>query len=158
MVGYWPGTAVLDIFLLSFKKPTPCIEQNSGSGHYSEINWRFLDQQAKCGEMISALCLFLLCPSYCTNTVPDRRRRIVPEIVLVRRWVTGVLGIWRGEGWEGVGTGEVSLQATWDRGGRILSQLGGFQVSRRGLKGEQGETKGNQQGERKSKGNAPCIL
>ncbi len=43
---------------------------------------------------------------------------------------------------ERVGTGEVSLQATWDRGGRILSQLGGFQVSRRGLKGEQGETKG----------------
>ncbi len=51
---------------------------------------------------------------------------------------------------ERVGTGEVSLQATWDRGGRILSQLGGFQVSRRGLKGkkgEQGETKGNLQGE-----------
>jgi hypothetical protein len=42
---------------------------------------------------------------------------------------------------ERVGTGEVSLQATWDRGGRILSQLGGFQVSRRGLKGEQGEKK-----------------
>ncbi len=47
----------------------------------------------------------------------------------------------------GVGTGEVSLQATWDRGGQILSQLGGFQVIRRGLKGEQGETKENQQGE-----------
>jgi hypothetical protein len=38
---------------------------------------------------------------------------------------------------ERVGTGEVSLQATWDRGGRILSQLGGFQVSRRGWKGRQ---------------------
>ncbi len=42
---------------------------------------------------------------------------------------------------EGLGQGEVSLQATWDQGGRILSQLGGFQVSRRGL--ERG-TKGNQ--------------
>ncbi len=31
-------------------------------------------------------------------SVPDRRRRIVPEVVLVRRWVIGVLGIWRGEG------------------------------------------------------------
>jgi hypothetical protein len=29
--------------------------------------------------------------------VPDRRRRN-PEVVLVRRWVTWVLGIWRGEG------------------------------------------------------------
>ncbi len=30
--------------------------------------------------------------------VPDRRQRIVPEVVLVRRWIIGVLGIWRGEG------------------------------------------------------------
>ncbi len=41
-----------------------------------------------------------------------------------------------------VGTREVSSQATWDRGGRILSQLGGFQVSRRGYKRK---TKGNWQ-------------
>ncbi len=27
------------------------------------------------------------------------------------------------------GNGEVSLRATWERGGRILSQQGGFQVS-----------------------------
>jgi hypothetical protein len=45
--------------------------------------------------------------------VPDRRRPILPEVVLVRRWVIGVLGIWRGEGlWKGFGTEEVSLQAT----------------------------------------------
>ncbi len=31
------------------------------------------------------------------NCVPDRRRRIVPEVVLVS-WAVGVLGIWRGEG------------------------------------------------------------
>jgi hypothetical protein len=38
--------------------------------------------------------------------VPDRRRRIVPEVVLVRRWVIGVLGIWRGEGLgKGLGQG-----------------------------------------------------
>ncbi len=35
-------------------------------------------------------------------------------------------GNWRGEGWERVEKGEVSLQVTWDQGGRILSQLGGF--------------------------------
>ncbi len=42
----------------------------------------------------------------------------------------------------------VSLQATRDRGGRFLSQLGGFQVSRRGQRGE----KGNWQGEKKARG------
>jgi hypothetical protein len=37
---------------------------------------------------------------------PDRRHRILPEVVLVRRWVTGVLGIWRGEGLgKGLGQG-----------------------------------------------------
>jgi hypothetical protein len=30
--------------------------------------------------------------------VPDRRCRVVPEVVLVRRRVFGVLGIWKGEG------------------------------------------------------------
>jgi hypothetical protein len=47
------------------------------------------------------------------------------------------------------GTGEFNLQAIGDRGGRILSQQGGFQVSRRGsergTKGNKG-SKGNQQG------------
>jgi hypothetical protein len=45
--------------------------------------------------------------------VPDRRRRIVPEVVLVRRWVIGVLGICRGEG----------LGKGWDRGGQFTSNL-----------------------------------
>jgi hypothetical protein len=40
----------------------------------------------------------------------------------------------------GEGNREVSLRATWERGGRILSQQGGFQVSRKGSKGEQRET------------------
>jgi hypothetical protein len=31
--------------------------------------------------------------------VPDRRRRILLRVVLVRRWVTWVLGIWRGRDW-----------------------------------------------------------
>ncbi len=44
-------------------------------------------------------------------TVPDRRSRIL-EVVIVRRLITWVLGIWRGEGWERVEKGEVSLQAT----------------------------------------------
>ncbi len=48
-------------------------------------------------------------------TVPDRRRRTVPEVVVVRHWAVGVLGIWRGEGWvKGWDKRGVSLQATWD--------------------------------------------
>jgi hypothetical protein len=47
------------------------------------------------------------------QTVPDRRRRILPEVVLVRRWVVGVLGIRGGRVW---GKG-------WDRGGQFTSNL-----------------------------------
>ncbi len=60
----------------------------------------------------------------------------------MRRGVIGVPGIWRGRVW---GKG-------WDRGGQFrsnlrprltdLSQLGGFQVSRRGSRGEQKRDKG----------------
>ncbi len=65
----------------------------------------------------------------------------------------GVWGIWKGEGGERVGSGEVSLQAAWDLGGRILSQVGGFQVSRRGSqRGAKGRQKGNQQREIKARG------
>jgi hypothetical protein len=31
---------------------------------------------------------------------------------------------------QGEGNGKISLPATWERGGRILSQQGGFQVSK----------------------------
>ncbi len=89
-----------------------------------------------------------------TLSVPDRRCRVIPEVVIVKRrvfWGLGKLegGEW-GEGW--VRGGGVSLQATWDWGGRILSQLGGFQVSRkgpkRGAKGSNGERqKGINKGE-----------
>ncbi len=45
--------------------------------------------------------------------VPDRRSRIIPEVVLVRRWAVGVLGIRRGEG----------LVEWWDNGGQFTSNL-----------------------------------
>jgi hypothetical protein len=45
--------------------------------------------------------------------VPDIKSRNVPEVVLVRRWAVGVLGIWRGGvGWVKGGANGVSLQAT----------------------------------------------
>jgi hypothetical protein len=53
-------------------------------------------------------------------TVPDKRSRI-HEVVVVRRYQPGVLGIWSGEGMGRVEEWEVSLRVTWDRGGRILS-------------------------------------
>ncbi len=37
--------------------------------------------------------------------VPDRRRQVVPEVVLVRRWAIGVLGIEGGGFGEGLGQG-----------------------------------------------------
>ncbi len=45
--------------------------------------------------------------------VPDRRCRIIPEVVLVRRWAVGVLGVWRGEG----------LGKGWNKGGQFTSNL-----------------------------------
>jgi hypothetical protein len=59
------------------------------------------------------------------------------------------LGFWEfggGRVWGRVGAREVSLQ------------LGGFQVSRRALEGEQGETKGNQQGEKKKQGECAMYI
>ncbi len=35
--------------------------------------------------------------TYVTLVVPDRRSQIL-EVVIVRRWVTWVLGIWKGAG------------------------------------------------------------
>jgi hypothetical protein len=40
---------------------------------------------------------------------------------------------------QGEGNGEFSLRATWERGGRILSQQGGFQVSKGRQMGSKGE-------------------
>jgi hypothetical protein len=51
--------------------------------------------------------------NHITIIVPDRRRRIIPEVVLVRRWAVGVLGIWRGRVWV----------KGWDRGGQFTSNL-----------------------------------
>jgi hypothetical protein len=45
--------------------------------------------------------------------VPDRRLRIIPEVVSAGRLSVGVLGIWRGEG----------LSKGWNRGGQFTSNL-----------------------------------
>jgi hypothetical protein len=93
---------------------------------------------AYCCLLPAAYCLL---PTAYFLLVPDRRYRIHLEVILVRLWGVWVLGIWKGRVWGKGGSGEVSLQATWDRGGQILSQLGGFQVSRRGPKrGNKGES------------------
>ncbi len=59
---------------------------------------------------------------------------------------SGGSGFWsRGVYEQGKGNGKVSLQANGDQGGRILSQLGGFQVSEgigKGSKGSKGTSKG----------------
>jgi hypothetical protein len=61
-----------------------------------------------------------------TSSVPDSKIRNIPEVVFVRRWAVGVLGIWKGwDSWVKGGANGVSLHATWDGGGRFLSQLEG---------------------------------
>ncbi len=48
------------------------------------------------------------------GSVPDRRCRVIPEVVIARRRVFGVWGSRKGEGGKRVGSRGVSLQATWD--------------------------------------------
>jgi hypothetical protein len=50
--------------------------------------------------------------------VPDRRHRIVPEVVVVRRWAVGVLGIWKGR---------VRVKG-WDKGGGSVYKQPGTEV------------------------------
>ncbi len=52
------------------------------------------------------------------------------------------------------GNEEISLRATWDQGGRILLQQGGFQVSRGDQEREQ---KGISKGREKERGKRHCI-
>jgi hypothetical protein len=51
------------------------------------------------------------------STVPDRRSRNIPEVVVVRRWAVGVLGIWRGrvwvKGWAREGQFTSNLRPRW---------------------------------------------
>jgi hypothetical protein len=47
------------------------------------------------------------------GSVPDSKSWNIPEVVIVRRWAVGVLGIWKGwDGWVKGGANRVSLQAT----------------------------------------------
>jgi hypothetical protein len=52
-------------------------------------------------------------PEQGTSSVPDSRRRIVPEVVLVRRWV---IGFWEFGGGRVWGKG-------WGKGGQFTSNL-----------------------------------
>jgi hypothetical protein len=62
-----------------------------------------------------------------------------PNECLFRVWETpGGRDFGYGARWAGEGNAGVSLRATQRRGGRILSQLGGFQVSGKGSKGSKG--------------------
>ncbi len=62
-----------------------------------------------------------------------------PNECIFRSGNPGGSGFWvKGNRWVTEGTKGVSLRATGSRGGRILTQQGGFQVSRQGEQGEQG--------------------
>ncbi len=73
----------------------------------------------------------------------------------------GGSGFWNeGANEQGQGTGEFSLQAIGDQGGRILSQLGGFQESGKGNKGNKGSkgSKGNAQRETGKQGECAMYI
>ncbi len=61
-----------------------------------------------------------------------------------------------GARWAGEGNVGVSLQATQGRGGRILSQQGGFQVSGKGQQGNKGSKRN--EGNKGSKGIIMYII
>ncbi len=69
---------------------------------------------------------------------------LVPNVILIKCIFRsgnpgGGSGFWaKGSSWATERTKGVSLRATGSRGGRILTQQGGFQVSRQGDQGEQG--------------------
>ncbi len=76
----------------------------------------------------------------------------VRDVVLMNVYldlgISGGLGFWNGGYMSQGGKWEVSLRATWVRGGQILSQQGGFQVSKEGTNGEQkGMEKSKKQGD-----------
>ncbi len=51
--------------------------------------------------------------TYIHTTVPHSKSGIVPMSSLIRRWVVGVLGSWKGwDNWVKGGANRVSLQAT----------------------------------------------
>ncbi len=68
-----------------------------------------------------------------------------PQGVGISEWETD------GEQMGRDGDEEISLRAIWDQGGQILSQQGGFQVSKRGQEREQ---KGISKGRQKARGSA----
>jgi hypothetical protein len=76
----------------------------------------------------------------------------VPDVIRMNVYLdlgsSGGSGFWNGGYMSRGGKWEVSLRATWVRGGRIISQQGGFQVSKGGTNREQkGMEKSKKQGD-----------
>jgi hypothetical protein len=83
----------------------------------------------------------------CAGSCEPGSRNRTNECIFGAEKPLGVEILERGVNEQEKGNGEFSSQAIGDRGGRILSQLGGFQVSGRGSdKGNKG-SKGNEQRE-----------
>jgi hypothetical protein len=100
---------------------------------------------------------------YCTGSCEPGLRCHPNECIFGGEKPRGVGILESGVYEQGKGNGEVSLQANGDQGGRILSQVGGFQVSEGDRKGEKGEQREPARGDNKSRGMrhvhnlCPCI-
>ncbi len=140
-----------------------CSEQISQKTIYKKIGYTFNDTPVKLKQFSIFITISRMLRYRAVSPLWFHLRMLtvldlvsqVRNVVLMNVYFD--LGNSRGMGgiWAKGGKWKVSLRATWIQGGRILSQQGGFQVSRNGL--ERG-AKGNQQGETKSRGNAPCLL
>jgi hypothetical protein len=86
--------------------------------------------------------------------VPDKRSRIL-EVVVVRRLLTWVLGIWSGEGWEGLRKGSSVYEQPGTKVDGSCHSQEGFQVSKGDKEREQ---KGFSKGSKKQRDCAIYIL
>jgi hypothetical protein len=85
-------------------------------------------------------------------SVPDSKSRNIPEVVVVRRWAVGILGLegrgGMGEGWGNWG----QFTSNLGQGRTVLTQLEGAKYVEGDIMGSKGTGRWEQ-----SKGNAPCI-
>ncbi len=89
------------------------------------------------------------------GTVPDSKSRNIPEVVIVRRWAVGVLGIWRGGtvGWRVGQIGSVYKQAVTE----VDDSCHSWRVPSKWKGTQRGGKRESARGARGARGSAPCI-
>jgi hypothetical protein len=86
----------------------------SDKNRIGKIPMTWQDKYLLCFFMSLLILYFIIYIYICIYIhVPDNKSWNIPEVVLVRRWAFGVLGIWKGwDSWVKGGANGVSIQAT----------------------------------------------